>query len=242
MGNPFTGTDAHLAGHDVFWVVELRDTTSTPGPYTWVIAAFDAKTGDLVGSDLGPNRGPKGIVGPATEPPYFDQLPDHGAACPPGIAVTTRPTAPRTTTVAPSVTGTTSTCSGARSCPPGPTPPCPANQAQPSFGGRFCGPDPGPGNGFGPSGECNGRETLPPCGAGMIPGRYYAYTLPGRCVSLTLDGRTWYSELPPPNPVPDMNVWVSIDAAGDHAGFISPNGAVGFSPGVGGAPACTGNR
>ena len=64
----------------------------------------------------------------------------------------------------------------------------------------------------------------------MITGRYYAYTLPGRCDgSLILDGRRWRSELPPPAPVPDLYVWVSV-GAGDRAGFISPSGSVGFEP------------
>ena len=63
----------------------------------------------------------------------------------------------------------------------------------------------------------------------MVAGRYYEYTLPGRCDGrLILDGRHWISELPPPTPVADMSVWVAVN--GDHAGFISPKGAVGFDP------------
>ena len=76
--------------------------------------------------------------------------------------------------------------------------PCPPHQAEPTMNGAYCGPAPRPGNGLGPSGECTGRETVPPCGAGMIPGRYYAYTLPGTCDGrLILDGGHWRSELPP---------------------------------------------
>jgi hypothetical protein len=105
--------------------------------------------------------------------------------------------------------------------------------------GRFCGPTPTRGTGLGPSGECTGRETSPPCGPGMVAGRYYAYTLPGRCDGrLILDGRRWRSELPPPKPVPDMYVWVSVDRGDQHAGFISPKGSVSFEPDHG-TPAST---
>jgi len=63
----------------------------------------------------------------------------------------------------------------------------------------------------------------------MIVGRHYAYTLPGACDGrLILDGRHWLSELPPPTVVPDMYVWVSVGPDDQHAGFISPNGSVGF--------------
>jgi len=108
-------------------------------------------------------------------------------------------------------------------------PKCPAHQTEPSFNSTYCGPTPGPGNGLGPSGECTGRETAPPCGPGMLPGRYYAYTLPGRCDGrLILNGSRWRSELPPPTPEPDTYVWVSLNARGEGAGFISPAGAVDF--------------
>ena len=97
--------------------------------------------------------------------------------------------------------------------PPPLTPACPAHQSAPTFNETFCGPTPPPGSGFGPSGECTGRETAPPCGLGMIPDRYYAYTLPGRCDGrLILDGRHWRSELPPAMPVPDQYGWVKIRA------------------------------
>jgi hypothetical protein len=124
-------------------------------------------------------------------------------------------------------------CLNASACghsvPPPSVPPCPPHQAQPSFNGSYCGPKPSAGNGFGSSGECTGRETAPPCGPGMIVGRYYLYTLPGQCDGrLILNGRHWLSELPPPTRVPDIYVWVSIGTGGRAAGFISPNGSVGF--------------
>jgi len=118
--------------------------------------------------------------------------------------------------------------------PPPDTPPCPAHQATPStVGGRFCGPSPGPGNGSGPNGSCTGAETGPPCGHGVVPDRYYAYTMPGTCDGLvTFDGKRWVSELPPPSPSPEFSVWIRLGAGGS-VGWISPSGAVGLTPYVG---------
>jgi hypothetical protein len=121
----------------------------------------------------------------------------------------------------------------AGSAPPTP-PPCKANQRTPTTAtGRFCGPAPGPGNGSGPDGTCSGTETSPPCGPGVVPGRYYAYTMPGTCSGLiTFDGKQWVSELPPPTVVPNFYVWMNLGASGT-LGWISPKGAVGFEPYVG---------
>jgi hypothetical protein len=106
--------------------------------------------------------------------------------------------------------------------------------------GRYCGPLPTPGNGLGPNGECTGRETTVPCAAGVVPGKYYTFTLPGRCDGvIVFDGRRWISELPPPTDVPDFDVWMRLDPNGG-LGFIGPRGAVGFNPDNGQAPgACT---
>jgi len=125
-----------------------------------------------------------------------------------------------------------------------PLPPaCPAHQSAPTFNETYCGPTPTQGNGYGPSGECTGRETAPPCGPGMIPNRYYAYTLPGRCDGrLILDGRRWRSELPPQMPVPDQYGWGKVSANGKSAGWISPHGIFGFDPDTGQPPSvCTTN-
>ena len=118
--------------------------------------------------------------------------------------------------------------------PPPDAPPCPAHQATPSTaGGRYCGPSPGPGNGSGPDGSCTGAETGPPCGHGVIPDRYYAFTMPGTCSGLvTFDGRRWVSELPPPSPAPDVYVWIRLGAGGSVR-WISPSGAVSLTPYVG---------
>jgi hypothetical protein len=117
--------------------------------------------------------------------------------------------------------------------PPDP-PPCPAHQATPTrASGRYCGPDPGAGNGSGPNGTCTGSETAPPCGPGVVPGQYYAYTMPGTCSGLaTFDGRQWVSELPPPSATAVFYVWMRLDPTGS-AGWISPSGAVGLAPYVG---------
>ena len=121
-----------------------------------------------------------------------------------------------------------------QSQPPPDPPPCPAHRATPSTAtGRYCGPSPGPGKGSGPNGSCTGTETGPPCGPGVIPDRYYAYTMPGTCSGLvTFDGKQWVSELPPPSPAPDFYVWMGLGVGGS-VGWISPSGAVGLTPYVG---------
>ena len=126
--------------------------------------------------------------------------------------------------------------------PPSEAPPCPAVQSVPSMDtGRFCGPAPGPGSGLGPSGVCAGTETVPPCGQGVIPGHFYAYTMPGTCSGLaTFDGRQWVSELPPPTPAPAFEVWIQLSADGSVR-WIAPTGSVGLRPyGGQGLTACRG--
>ena len=133
-----------------------------------------------------------------------------------------------TTTLSASRRGEAS-CDSLRCGPLATAPPCPAHPSAPSFNGRYCGPIPTAGNGFGPEGECTGREVQPPCGPGMVVDRAYSYTLPGRCDGrIVLDGRHWISELPPPKPIRDMYVWVRLGPSQNHAGFISPGGSVGF--------------
>lgn len=126
--------------------------------------------------------------------------------------------------------------------PPSAPAPCPTGSDLPRIvGGRYCGPNPPAGDGSGPGGECTTLDTSPPCGPGVVPGRYYAYTLPGTCSGLVVfDGRQWLSELPPPTPVPAMEVWMALTAHGG-AGFISPSGSVGFVPYTGQPlPSCRG--
>jgi hypothetical protein len=62
----------------------------------------------------------------------------------------------------------------------------------------------------------------------MIPGRNYAYTLIGTCSHDYIDGRWWTNELP--GGTEPVNVWVSVDDKGTGAGWMGPNGAVGFRP------------
>lgn len=96
--------------------------------------------------------------------------------------------------------------------------------------GMLCSGEPPAGNGLGVDGRCTGREPGPPCGAGAEPGRYYPYTLPLRCDGLAyFDGRPWYSQLPPPTDGGTTHVWMRLDPSGD-LGFVSPRGAVGFTP------------
>ena len=160
----------------------------------------------------------------------------HLAASPPAH-VTTVPSS-TTPTRSPSAAADGNPSSAARDIqglgrPAPEAPPCQVGQSVPSMDGRFCGPAPGPGSGLGPSGECTGNETSPPCGPGVIPGQFYAYTVPGTCNGLmTFDGKQWVSELPPPNPVPDFDVWIQLSAGGS-VGWIAPIGAVGLQPYVG---------
>jgi hypothetical protein len=113
-----------------------------------------------------------------------------------------------------------------------PTPgPCPRDQKTPTVaGGGFCGPVPSSGNGLGPSGTCNGQETHPPCGPGVIPGQFYAYTMPGTCSGpITFDGEQWVSLLPLASPIPAFDVWIQLSANGSVR-WIAPSGAVGLVP------------
>ena len=144
----------------------------------------------------------------------------------PGVAPTT------STTI--SGQGATAAQAGLHDGIASPAEPCHADQVTPSrAAGSYCGPAPHAGNGSGPNGTCAGSETGPPCGPGAVPGRYYAYTMPGTCTGLiTFDGKQWVSELPPPTPEPDFYVWIGLGTNGTP-GWISPDGAVGFQPYVG---------
>lgn len=121
---------------------------------------------------------------------------------------------------------------------PAPRPaPCPSGLTIPSVStGSYCGPPPPEGNGLGPGGECTGKETIAPCGPGVVPGRYYAYTLPASCDGLIIfDGRKWLSELPHSSPSTSyQRVWMAMRGGPvASTGFISPYGVVGFIPYVG---------
>lgn len=94
--------------------------------------------------------------------------------------------------------------------------------------GTFCGPPPGPGSGNGPAGSCLGTETDPPCGPGMVAGRYYSYTLISTCANAYVDGRWWRNELPGGSG--PTEVWMAVAPGESGAGWISPSGAVGFRP------------
>jgi hypothetical protein len=128
------------------------------------------------------------------------------------------------------------------SAPPAAPAPCPAHSPDPSWqNGRYCGPAPHAGNGSGPNGLCSGRETTPPCGRGVVVGKYYAYTLPEGCDGrISFNGRLWDSEMPPPANGPDLWVWMRLDPSGELR-FISPEGTVGFTPDKGQPPpSCAG--
>jgi hypothetical protein len=117
--------------------------------------------------------------------------------------------------------------------------PCPAHATTPSMHGGYCGPAPYPGDGLGPDGVCTGREASAPCGPGVVPGRYYAYSLPVRCsVPVVFDGRRWWPQLTPSATGTAVDVWIALQPDGS-AGWIGPEGAEGLTPDTGQpAPAC----
>jgi hypothetical protein len=85
-----------------------------------------------------------------------------------------------------------------------------------------------PGNGRGPNGSCNGTETYPPCGPGVVEYEYYPYTLPSNCSGeLYFDGRWWQQGLYEPDSG-TTNVWILLNGQ-NGAGWTGP-GAVGLQP------------
>ena len=128
--------------------------------------------------------------------------------------------------------------------PQGPAPepaPCPSDSETPSMAtGTYCGPVPHAGNGLGPNGECDGQETVPPCGAGAVVGTYYAYTQPQDCAGnpIHFDARFWYPTLEPPANLPDSYVWMALEPNGQLEA-ISPTESIGFIPDTGQVPVST---
>jgi hypothetical protein len=126
---------------------------------------------------------------------------------------------------------------------PGRTPPpagqdCPPDATEPTMAtGSYCGPDPRAGNGLGPDGVCTGRETAPPCGPGVEPGRWYPYTLAIGCDAHTIfNGQRWLSTLgPPPGEEAPRPVWIKLHSP-DAAGVLSPTMAVGYRLDLDGPP------
>jgi hypothetical protein len=70
-----------LQKHPLYWLVELRATNGTLSSYTWTLVAIDANSGAVVTAFGGPNIGPNGVSDRA-DSPYWEDLPDHSAACP----------------------------------------------------------------------------------------------------------------------------------------------------------------
>jgi hypothetical protein len=106
---------------------------------------------------------------------------------------------------------------------------CPSDATEPSVGNAYCGPEPTAGNGDGPDGLCTGRESRPPCGRGVEPGRWYPYTLAIDCdAHMLFNGQRWVSTLgPPPAGEAPRHVWIQLYAS-DQAGVLSPTMAVGY--------------
>jgi len=142
------------------------------------------------------------------------------------------------TTMSPSTTPQASEASGGAAPLP---PPCPTDSNTPSMAtGTYCGPAPRAGNGLGPNGECDGSESLPPCGPGVVVGAYYTYTQPQDCSGnpIHFDGRLWYSTLQPSTDRSDTYVWMALEP-NDQLEAISPTESIGFKPDEGQAPVST---
>ncbi len=140
--------------------------------------------------------------------------------------------APLVSTSATKATAPTSPIAPKPGSSPGPRPrPCPPDQVEPSMAtGSYCGPSPQRGNGLGADGVCTGQEAIPPCGPGVVPNQYYAYTVPGTCDGLIIfDGQRWVAELTPPTAVPDTYVWMQLSPE-SALRWIGPTGSVGYRP------------
>jgi hypothetical protein len=95
-----------------------------------------------------------------------------------------------------------------------------------------------PGSGKGPAGTCDGRETAPPCGPGVVVGKYYPYTWPQDCGERAyFDGRVWQGTLRPTQQQPPSRGWMILTAR-SAASWTGSNGTDGLTPATGPAPAC----
>ena len=96
-----------------------------------------------------------------------------------------------------------------------------------------------PGNGHGPAGTCNGTETSPPCGSGVVIGKYYPYTWAPDCSERAfLDGKVWQGTLRAPQQQPPTKGWIILTQT-NVARWTSPNGTDGLTPASGPPPACS---
>jgi hypothetical protein len=94
------------------------------------------------------------------------------------------------------------------------------------------------GNGPGPAGTCNGTETAPPCGPGVVPGKYYPYTWAAGCSQRAFfDGRTWQGTLRPTQQQPPIKGWIILTEP-NEARWTAPNGTDSLTPVAGPPPTC----
>jgi hypothetical protein len=93
-----------------------------------------------------------------------------------------------------------------------------------------------PGNGNGPAGTCDGTEATPPCGPGVVPGRYYPYTLAEGCDGRAFfDGSTWQLSLRPTQKQPPVRGWI-IETQPKSARWTGTTGTDGLVPVPAGPP------
>ena len=95
-----------------------------------------------------------------------------------------------------------------------------------------------PGSGKGPAGTCDGRETAPPCGPGVVVGTYYPYTWAQDCGARAyFDGHMWEGTLRPTQQQPPSRGWMILTAP-TAARWTGSNGTDGLTPAAGPATAC----
>jgi hypothetical protein len=95
-----------------------------------------------------------------------------------------------------------------------------------------------PGSGKGPAGTCDGSETTPPCGPGVMIGKYYPYTWAPDCSERAyFEGRTWQGTLRPTQQQPPRRGWMVLTAP-NAARWSGSNGTDGLIPTTAPVPAC----
>jgi hypothetical protein len=94
------------------------------------------------------------------------------------------------------------------------------------------------GKGHGRAGTCDGTETAPPCGPGVVIGKYYPYTWAPDCNERAyFDGRMWHGTLRATQEQPPNRGWMVLTDP-NTARWTGTNGTDGLTPATGPASAC----
>jgi hypothetical protein len=117
---------------------------------------------------------------------------------------------------------------------------CGPTSATPTFTvGRYCGPVPQAGNGSGPGGTCTASRSDPPCGTGVQPTTWYAYSLALGCRHpIIFDGGRWSSITGWPPGVGVLHLWMELEPDGQLQG-IGPSVDLTFVRATDRGPSCS---